>query len=68
MMVAGWAMTIIGSGTVIFWVLYEAIMDYGNAPIATIVGVLVVLGLMALLVPVPLVIATRRARARSRKA
>jgi hypothetical protein len=64
MMITGWVMTIIGSGTVLFWVLYEAVMDFGNAPVATLVGVFVVLGLMCLLVPLPLLLATRRANAR----
>ncbi len=64
MVVTGWVMTVIGSGTVLFWVLYEAAMDFGNAPLPTLVGVLVVLGLLCLLVPLPLWLATRRARAR----
>jgi hypothetical protein len=63
MAITGWAMTLIGSGTVLFWLLYEAVMSFSKAPIATLVSVLVVLGLMTLLVPVPLILATRRAKA-----
>ncbi len=62
--IVGWVMTIVGSGTVLFWVLYEAAMDFGNAPVATLISVLVVIGLLCLLVPLPLWMATRRASAR----
>jgi uncharacterized membrane protein YhaH (DUF805 family) len=64
MVITGWAMTLIGSGTVLFWLIYESITTFTSAPIATLIGVLVVLAVLALLVPVPLIMATKRARAR----
>lgn len=63
MIIAGWAMTLVGSGTVLFWVLYEAAMDFSNAPVATLISVVVVVALLCLLVPLPLWLATRRASA-----
>ena len=64
MIYTGWAMTLIGSGTVLFWLIYESVSTFRSSPIGTIISMLVVLGLLALLVPVPLIIATRRAKAR----
>ncbi len=64
MIYTGWAMTLIGSGTVLFWLIYESASTFRSSPIATMISMLVVLGLLALLVPVPLIIATRRAKAR----
>jgi|NGEPerStandDraft_6_1074524.scaffolds.fasta_scaffold457886_1 hypothetical protein len=64
MAITGWIMTIAGSGTVIFWVLYEGVTGFRQAPVATVVSVFIVLLLMVLLVPVPLWLATRRARVR----
>ncbi|MDB5077443.1 MAG: hypothetical protein JWO42_3622 [Chloroflexi bacterium] len=64
MAMTGWVMTIAGSGTVLFWLAYEAVSNFASSPVATLVSVIVVLGLMALLVPVPLLLATRRAKAR----
>lgn len=58
----GWAMTLIGMGIVLFWTLYEAVNTFASAPIYTILGVLVVFGVVALLVPIPLFLATRRAQ------
>ena len=63
-MIVGWVMTIVGSGTVLFWVLYEAAMDFSDAPVTTLISVAVVVGLLCLLVPLPLWLATRRAAAR----
>ena len=65
MAVTGWAMTLIGSGTVLFWLLYEAVMSFSNAPLATAVSVILVLFLLAMVVPVPLIMATRRAKAKT---
>jgi hypothetical protein len=62
MALTGWIMTLAGSGVVLFWLAYEAIQNFSHAPLATAVGVFVVLGLMTLLVPVPLLLASRRAR------
>ncbi|HVA90733.1 MAG TPA: hypothetical protein VNL71_12935 [Chloroflexota bacterium] len=64
MVYTGWAMTLIGSGTVLFWLIYESITTFRSAPVDTIIGVVVVLLVLALLVPVPLILATRRAKAR----
>ncbi len=64
MVYTGWAMTVIGSGTVLFWLIYESITTFRSAPIDTVIGAVVVLLVLALLVPVPLIMATRRARAR----
>ena len=64
MIIVGWVMTLVGSGTVLFWVLYEAAMDFSHAPVATLISVVVVVGLLCLLVPLPLWLATRRATAR----
>lgn len=64
MVYVAWAMTLIGSGTVLFWLIYESITTFKSAPLATLVGVVVVLAVLALLVPVPLILAARRARAR----
>jgi hypothetical protein len=64
MVITGWAMTLIGSGTVLFWLIYESVTTFSSAPIATLIGIAVVLAVLALLVPVPLILATRRARAR----
>jgi hypothetical protein len=61
MLIVGWSMTLLGSGTVLFWVLYEAAVSYRAAPLATLVSLVLVIGLLALLVPVPLIIANRRA-------
>lgn len=61
--ITGWAMTVIGMGVVLFWTIFEAIDSFSVAPIATIVGLFVILGVLALLVPIPLITATRRARA-----
>lgn len=58
----GWAMTLIGMGIVLFWTLYEAANTFASAPVPTILGVLVVFGVVALLVPIPLFLATRRAQ------
>lgn len=63
-MIVGWVMTLVGSGTVLFWVLYEAAMDFSDAPLTTLISVVVVVGLLVLLVPLPLWLATRRAAAR----
>ena len=63
MVLTGWAMTLIGCGTVLFWLIYESISTFTSAPIATLIGVAVVLAVLALLVPIPLIIATRRAKA-----
>jgi len=63
MVITGWAMTLIGSGTVLFWLIYESITTFTSAPVDTLIGVLVVLALLALLVPVPLIMATKRAKA-----
>ncbi|MGH2387385.1 MAG: hypothetical protein ACRDIE_04210, partial [Chloroflexota bacterium] len=64
MVITGWAMTLIGSGTVLFWLIYESITTFTSAPLATLIGIVVVLAVLALLVPVPLILATRRANAR----
>jgi hypothetical protein len=64
MAMTGWIMTLAGSGVVLFWLIYEAVQNFSRAPLATAVSIFVVLGLMALLVPVPLVLATRRSRSR----
>ena len=63
MAITGWAMTLIGSGIVLVWLLIEAHDTFSSAPLQTVVGIVVVLGLLALLIPVPLIIATRRAKA-----
>jgi hypothetical protein len=63
---AGWAMTIIGCGVVFVWLGLESASTFTSSPVATIVGILIVLGLMALLVPIPLILATRRANAHRR--
>ena len=62
MVLTGWAMTIIGISIVLFWSLYEAAVNFSNSPVGAIVGMLVVVGVLVLLVPVPLIGATRRAR------
>ena len=62
MAITGWTMTIAGTGTVLFWLLYEAVSNFTKSPVATTISVVIVLGLMTLLVPVPLLLATRRAR------
>jgi hypothetical protein len=62
----GWAMTLIGVGVVLFWTFFEAVSSFKSAPLATTIGVLVVLAVVTLLVPVPLMLATRRARAARR--
>jgi hypothetical protein len=62
----GWAMTIIGCGVVFVWLGLESASTFKSAPVATLIGILVVLGLMALLVPAPLILATRRANAHRR--
>ena len=62
----GWAMTLIGTGIVLFWTFFEAAYSFGPAPLATVIGVLIVLAVLVLLVPVPLMLATRRARATRR--
>jgi len=64
MVYTGWAMTLIGSGTVLFWLIYEAITTFRTAPLDTLIGIAVVLAVLALLVPIPLILATRRAKAR----
>ena len=64
MVITGWAMTLIGSGTVLFWLIYESITTFTSAPVDTLIGILVVLALLALLVPVPLILATKRAKTR----
>lgn len=68
MAITGWLLTIGGAGTVLFWLIYEAIGSFANAPVQTTVGVLLVLALLALLVPVPLILATRRANTRRAQA
>jgi hypothetical protein len=62
MAITGWTMTIAGTGTVLFWLMYEAASNFTKSPVATLVSVVIVLGLMTLLVPVPLLLASRRAR------
>ena len=64
MVYTGWAMTLIGSGTVLFWLIYESITSFRSAPLDTLIGIVVVLAVLALLVPIPLILATRRAKAR----
>jgi uncharacterized membrane protein YhaH (DUF805 family) len=64
----GSAMTIIGCGVVFVWLGLESASTFKSAPVATIIGIVVVLGLLALLVPVPLILAIRRANARGRMA
>ena len=66
LVIVGWVMTLVGSGTVLFWVLYEAAMDFTDAPVATLISVLVVVGLLCLLVPLPLWMAYRRAALKRR--
>jgi hypothetical protein len=66
MVITGWAMTLIGVGTVLVWLIIESISTFASAPLQTLAGILVVLALLTLLVPVPLILATRRARARVR--
>jgi len=61
MMILGWAMTVGGLGLVLFWTIWEAATTFSSAPVITLVGVVVVLAVLALLVPIPLLIATRRA-------
>jgi hypothetical protein len=56
-------MTLIGVAVVLFWTFFEAAYSFRSAPLATAVGVLVVLAVLVLLVPLPLMLATRRARA-----
>ena len=63
-LILGWGMTLAGSGVVLFWLIYEAVTSFAHAPIETLIGVALVLALLALLVPVPLILATRRARRR----
>jgi uncharacterized membrane protein YhaH (DUF805 family) len=58
----GWAMIVIGMGVVLFWTAFEAVHSITSAPLATILGVLVVLAVLGLLVPLPLILATKRAR------
>ncbi len=64
MVITGWVMTLIGSGTVLFWLIYESITTFTSAPVDTLVGAVVVLAVLALLVPVPLILATKRAKTR----
>jgi hypothetical protein len=66
MVITGWAMTLIGSGTVLFWLIYESITTFTSAPIDTLIGAVVVLAVLALLVPIPLIMATKRAKTRQR--
>jgi hypothetical protein len=64
MVMTGWVMTIAGCGVVLVWLVLESVSTFASAPVATIIGIVVVLALMALLVPAPLIVATRRANAR----
>ena len=62
MVLTGWAMTIVGMSIVLFWTLYEAAVNFSHSPLGAVIGVLIVVGVLVLLVPVPLIGATRRAR------
>ena len=42
----GWALTVIGMGVVLFWTGFEAVHSFVAAPLATILGVLIVLAVL----------------------
>jgi hypothetical protein len=61
MVITGWAMTLGGLCVVLYWTIWEAATNFAQSPIATIVGLVIVLAVLTLLVPLPLFLAMRRA-------